>query len=168
MASDRSIRWIGAAIALVLLAAPIGAAAQQPARVARVGYLIDGKGGPDPNWTKFEEGLREHGYVHGTNFLVERRYAEGRPEWLPDLAAELVRHRVDLIVAPSERGAAASRQATAAIPIVMVLGIDPVGRGLIDSLAHPGGNVTGLTADPGPEIIAKRLPGSNSAHVRYS
>jgi putative ABC transport system substrate-binding protein len=123
----------------------------------RVGYLAEGAQGPGPDQRQFEGGLREHGYLPGTNVVIERRSADGRLERLADLAVELVRRPVDVIAAPSQRGAMAARQVTTVIPIVMVLGIDPVRQGLIDSLARPGGNVTGLTVDPGPEIIAKRL-----------
>ena len=134
------------------------ARAAEAERVPRVGFLNEGKGGgPNPARSKFEDGLREHGYVPGTNLVLEIRYADGRLERLAQLAAELVRSRVDVIVAPSERAAMAARQATRTIPIVMVLGIDPARRGLITTLARPGGNVTGLAVDPGPEIIAKRL-----------
>ena len=101
--------------------------------------------------------MREHGYVPGTNVALEVRFAEHQLDRLGELAAELVRLQVDVVVAFSERGAMAVRQATTTIPIVMVLGVDPVRRGLIDALAHPGRNVTGLTVDPGPEIIGKRL-----------
>jgi len=125
--------------------------------VSRVGYLSDLESGSDHFQKVLEEGLRKHGYISGTNLVIEKRFAERRPERLPDLAVELVRLRMDVIVAASEQGAAAVKQAMTAIPIVMVFGIDPVNRGLIDTLARPGGNVTGLTLDPGPEIIAKRL-----------
>jgi putative ABC transport system substrate-binding protein len=141
----------------VLLATPYIAEAQPVQRVARVGYLSDIEAGSDQFQQVLEEGLRKHGYISGTNLLLEKRFAERRPERLAGLAAELVRLRMDVIVAASERGAVAVKQATTAIPIVMVFGIDPVGLGLIDTLARPGGNVTGLTLDPGPEIIAKRL-----------
>ena len=151
-------RTLLAGTGAVLLAAPLDLEAQQMKGLPRVGYLHEGASGlPDPTRKQFEDGLREHGYVPGTNVVFEIRFAGGRLERLPDMAAELVRLQVDVIVAPSERGAMAAKQATTAIPIVMVLGVDPVRQGLIDSLARPGGNVTGLTIDPGPEIIAKRL-----------
>ena len=151
---DRRALLAGAA---ALLAAPPAAGAQQTQQVPRVGILSEGDSGPDPTRGWFEGGLREYGYVPGTNVMLERRFAEGRLERLPDLAAELVRLGVDVIVAPSERGAIAAKQATLVTPIVMVVGINPVGQGLVQNLARPGGNVTGFTADPGPEIIAKRL-----------
>jgi putative ABC transport system substrate-binding protein len=126
----------------------------------RVGILAEGTRDPSrasPSLKRFEDGLREHGYVPGTNVALEIRFAEHRLDRLGELAAELVRLRVDVVVAFSERGAMAVKQATTTIPIVMVLGVDPVRQGLIDTLARPGRNVTGLTVDPGPEIIAKRL-----------
>jgi putative ABC transport system substrate-binding protein len=150
------ISGLAAAMTLLLLATPIATCAQQAGKMPRVGLLFEG-GDSGSDRKLLEDGLREHGYVPGTNVVLERRSVEGRLERLADLAAELVRLRVDVIVAPSERGAVAAKQATTTIPIVMVLGLDPVGQGLIHTLARPGGNVTGLTADPGPEIIAKRL-----------
>jgi putative ABC transport system substrate-binding protein len=142
---------------LVTVAAPLAAEAQQARKPPRVGYLADGTAEDGPSRRLIEAGLREHGYVVGTDFVFEGRSAGGRPERLADLAAELVRVQPDIILAISERGAVAARRATAAIPIVMILGVDPVRRGLIESLARPGGNVTGLTVDAGSEIIAKRL-----------
>jgi putative ABC transport system substrate-binding protein len=139
---------------------PVAASAQPASRAPRVGILADGTANAslrDGSLQRFEDGLREHGYVPGSTVLLETRYAGGKPEKFTELAAELAGLHVDVILAPSERGAIAASQATAAIPIVMVLGIDPIGQRLIDSLARPGRNVTGLTADPGPEIIAKRL-----------
>jgi putative ABC transport system substrate-binding protein len=143
--------------------------AQQAGRMARIGFLSDFEPASEPNLRQLEDSLREHGYVAGLNLVLEQRFAEGRPERLSELAAELVRLQVDVIVAVSERGAVAAKQATTTIPIVMVYGLEPIRLGLINSLARPGGNVTGLVADPGPEIIAKRLqilrelvPGSNT------
>lgn len=148
------------AIALLALASPPPATAQQGEKVPRVGILAEGAHDPSragPSLKRFEDGLREHGYVPGTNVALETRFAEHRLDRLGELAAELVRLRVDVVVAFSERGAVAVKQATTTIPVVMVLGVDPIRRGLIDTLARPGRNVTGLTVDPGPEIIAKRL-----------
>jgi putative ABC transport system substrate-binding protein len=139
------------------VARPPAAGAQQTPKLPRVGILSEGDPGPNPTRERFESGLREHGYVPGTNVVLERRFADGRLERLADMAAELVRLGVDVIVAPSERGAIAARQATTAIPIVMVVGVDPLGQGLTRSLARPDGNVTGFTADPGSDLIAKRL-----------
>jgi putative ABC transport system substrate-binding protein len=136
-----------AALALALLAGPLAAEAQPAARVYRIGFL--GISPPNPTtasvWDAFLQGLREHGYVEGKNLLIERRYAEGKVERLPDLAAELLRLNVELIVAPTTPAARAAKQVTTTTPIVMVLAGDPVAVGLVSSLARPGGNVTGLT-----------------------
>ena len=140
-----------------LLAPPLAAESQQAGRMARIGFLSDFEAASEPNLRQLEDGLREHGYIVGSNLLVEQRFAEGRPERLSELAAELVRLQLDVIVAVSERAAVAAKQATMTIPIVMVYGLEPIRLGLIHSLPRPGGNVTGLVADPGPEIIAKRL-----------
>jgi putative tryptophan/tyrosine transport system substrate-binding protein len=93
----------------------------------------------------FRQGLRDLGYVEGQNIVIEYRYAEGRAEQLPDLAAELVRLKVDVIVAGGTAAIRAVQHATRTIPIVMAVAYDPVGEGLVASLARPGGNITGLS-----------------------
>jgi putative ABC transport system substrate-binding protein len=103
------------------------------------------------------EGLRERGYIEGQNLVIERRYTEGQDERAPSLAAELVSLKPDLIVAHGTAQVRAVKQATSEIPIVMVGVVDPVGRGLVATLAHPGGNVTGLADTVGLEILGKRL-----------
>jgi putative ABC transport system substrate-binding protein len=134
------------------------AAHAQPNRVARIGYL-SGTGSaadPGPFVEALRQGMREHGYVDGKDFMVEYRGAEGRPARAPELIAELVQAKVDVLVAPFLRAVRAAKAATDTIPIVMVAGFDPVATGIIDSLAKPGGNITGLsmlTRDLG----AKRL-----------
>jgi ABC-type uncharacterized transport system substrate-binding protein len=110
-----------------------------------------------PLWEAFEKGLSEHGWVEGHNIAIERRYAEGQVERFPSLAAELVRSKPDLIVAMSTLGARAAKQATSAIPIVMVYVGDPVEEGLVASLARPGDNVTGLSFFVGPQMVGKYL-----------
>jgi len=106
----------------------------------------------------FRQGLRELGWVEGQNIVIDYRYAEGRFDRLPDLAAELVQLKVDIIVAVATQGVAAAKNATETIPIVMISGsADPVGLGFIASLARPGGNVTGLSFSVGPEISGKQL-----------
>src|SRR6266446_800946 len=137
------------AVVLLLLSASLGtAAAQPPEKVPRVGYLNPGSSS-DPlrqrRLEAFRQGLRELGYVDGQNIAVESRWAEGQYYRYPALAADLVRLKVDVIVA--QRGAAtqAAQQATRTIPIVMSLVLDPVGSGLVPSLARPGGNVTGTS-----------------------
>ena len=101
------------------------------------------------------EGLRELGYVEGRNVVFELRFAEGRQERLPALAAELVQLKVDVLVTGSNPVIAAVKQATATIPVVMAVSRDPVGAKFIASLARPGGNITGLANDTDPEIIGK-------------
>jgi putative ABC transport system substrate-binding protein len=155
------------ALALGLLAAPLVAAAQQMGKVYRIGYLgvstlgygtnsqhcpIQG----NPRWQAWVEGLRQRGYVPGQNLVIECRWTEGREERAPALAAELVSRKVDLLVAGGTVQVRAAKQATSTIPIVMVGVLEPVRRGLVPSLAHPGGNVTGLT-DTLMETEGKRL-----------
>jgi putative ABC transport system substrate-binding protein len=142
-----------------LLAAPLTADAQQTGKVARIGYLGPSSPSSSSSYVDaFRQGLRELGWVEGQNIVIEYRFAEGRLERLPDLAAELVRLKVDIIVASPTPGVAAAKNATETIPIVMLSGsADPVGLGFIASLARPGGNVTGLSYSVGPEIFSKGL-----------
>ncbi len=140
-----------------LLAAPLAAEAQQAVKIPRIGYLgptyaAGGKHLLDA----FREGMRELGYVEGKNIVIEYRWAEGKYDRFPDLAAELVRLKLDLIVAVSTPGAQAAKRATKTIPIVMVGIADPVAVGLVASVARPGGNITGLTFIS-PELTGKRL-----------
>ena len=147
-----------ASLAGGLLAAPRATTAQQAGKVARIGLLqIQTRERLVPYLKAFEEGLRELGYVEGRDFVREYRFADQQRERLPDLAAELVRLKVDVIVTGTDPGTMAARQATTTIPIVMALGVDPVGAGLIARLRRPGGNVTGLLFVVGPEIEGKRL-----------
>jgi putative ABC transport system substrate-binding protein len=144
------MRRIGLAVvlALSLVLVPLVSEAQQAEKLRQVGVLNVGgftppPGGPD--LAALTANLRSLGWVEGQNYTIVRRYTDGRDDRLPDLAAELVRLKVDLIVAVSTKCALAARQATATIPIVMVQVADPVQSGLVTSLAHPGGNVTGIT-----------------------
>ncbi len=145
------LRTIGLISTLVLglLAEPLPAEAQQAGKVYRIGVLRAGKGSPtpQPSTIAFQQGLRELGYVEGQNLVFEYRRAKGNPERLPDLAAELVRIKVDIIVTSgSTRAIRALQRATGTIPIVFQgLPRDPVKAGFVDSLARPGGNITGLT-----------------------
>ncbi len=133
-------------LALSILACPLSLEAQQPAKVVRIGFLFPATPAATSHLLEtFGQGLRELGYVEGKNFILERRYAEGRVERLPDLAAELVRLKVDLIVAATTPAIQAAKQATRTIPIVMANSFDPVGTGLVASLGRPGGNITGLS-----------------------
>jgi putative ABC transport system substrate-binding protein len=123
---------------------PLAAYAQQTAKAPRVGWLSPGSITSDENFlASFRDGLGELGWVLGKNIAIESRWAEGNFERLPDLAAELVRLKVDVIVANVTQASLAARNATATIPIVMVGVGDPLGSGLVASLARPGGNVTG-------------------------
>ena len=146
------------ALACCVLAAPLAAHAQQPTKVYRIGVLSTA--GPEMEnliWVDLRRLLREHGWVEGQNLAIEFRYAEGRYERLPELAAELVRLQPDLIMAHGGPGATAAKRATATIPIVFYSTGDPIGIGLVQSLARPGGNITGLTEDIDPEIVGKQL-----------
>ena len=126
------------------LAAPLAAEAQQAAKVPRIGYLATSRG-PSPHlYEALLQGLRDLGYAEGRNIVIDYRDAEGKLERLPALAAELVALEVDVIVATSTPHALAAKQATRTIPIVFTSVADPVGSGLVTSLARPGGNVTGL------------------------
>jgi putative ABC transport system substrate-binding protein len=136
-----------------VLAAPHAVGAQQAGRVYRIGILANVSGG---TWGAFTQGLRDLGYVEGQNITIEFRSSEGKYERLPDLAAELVRLKVDVIVAPANENVVVAKQATRTIPIVMAGSFDPVGSGLVASLARPGGNVTGLSFRA-TEIEGKRL-----------
>jgi putative ABC transport system substrate-binding protein len=142
-------------VALGILLAPLAAGAQPPTKIPRVGLLLFGS--PSDSATRFVEafrqGLRELGYVEGQNIAIEDRHAEGREHRLPDLAADLVRLKVDVIVAVGRLAASVARNATKTIPIVMGSTSDPVGSGLVASLARPGGNLTGLS------ILASELSG---------
>ncbi len=148
-------RWVSI---LMLLAAASGAAAQSQAKVYRVGYLgvAPPTGSTTPLWDAFVHGLREHGYVEGRNLVLHRRYSAGQEARNVELAAELVRLNVDVIVSSTTTGALAAKQVTSTIPIVTILAGDPVGSGLVASLARPGGNVTGLTTQA-TDWTAKQL-----------
>jgi putative ABC transport system substrate-binding protein len=140
-----------------LLAAPIAARAQGPSRVPRVGYAFARVSSEDQQiWDVMRQGLRELGYVEGQNIALEVRWAEGRYERLPPLVAELVRLKVDVLVVGTTPGALAAKSATRTIPIVMYAVGDPVGSGLVASLGHPGGNLTGLSLF-NKEVSGKRL-----------
>ena len=154
-------------LTLGALAAPVAAESQQVAKVYRVGLIattspVSEMAGPEPihpSIRAFVHGLRALGYVEGQNLILERRSAEGRFERFGDIVAELVRLRTDVIVAPGDVAPRAAKTVTTTVPIVMATAEDPVGAGLVQSLARPGGNVTGLTLVVGPEIEGKRLPG---------
>jgi putative ABC transport system substrate-binding protein len=148
-----SKKVLGLALCSLLLALCSGAGAQQQNKIPRIGFLsVSSVLVPD-----FLEGLRDVGYVDRKNIVIEWRYAEGKVERLPGLAAELVNLKVDVVVTRGTAAASAAKQATQTIPIVMaVMGGDPVKLGLVSSFSRPGGNVTGLTLQA-PELSGKRL-----------
>ena len=144
-----------AVLTLSLFAAPLVTHTQPATKMHRIGRLRPGQ--PLPESTAYEEafrqGLRELGYIEGQNLVLEYRYAAGSAERLPDLAAELVQRKVDVIVAGGVPAIRAAQQATRTIPIVMAGVTDPVGQGLVTSLARPGGNTTGVS------LLNEELPG---------
>ena len=138
----------------VTAAWPLVLSAQQAGKVFRVGFL--NAGANIPEITSLGDALRELGWIEGKNIIWERRYAEDRLDRLPELAAELVRLKVDVIMAPGTLAPLAAKRATTTIPIVMTAAGDPIGSGLVSSLARPGGNVTGISMMV-PELGGKRL-----------
>jgi putative tryptophan/tyrosine transport system substrate-binding protein len=140
---------------------------QQSTKVARIGFLSASSPSADSSIAAFRQGLRELGYEEGKNIAIEYRYAEGRMERLPDLAAELVRLKVGVIVSPGIQPSRAAKQATTTIPIVFPGVGDPVAWGLVESLARPGGNVTGMT-NFSPELTGKRVELLKEALPRIS
>jgi len=145
---------LATAVALLLVGAPIAADAQQARKVYRIGILVPGP--TSPQIDGFREGLRDFGYVEGQNVVIEYRSAEDRLERLSGLAAELVTLKVDIIYATVTPAAQAAKNATKTIPIVFGASSDPVDYGLVASLAHPGGNITGLS-NTAPDLSGKRL-----------
>jgi putative ABC transport system substrate-binding protein len=150
--------WLAFISTLVLsgLFSPIAAEAPEVAKVARIGYLGTNLAAGRHLQEAFLQGLRDLGYVEERNLVIEYRDAEGKLDRLPALAADLVALRVDVIVAPSIGAALAAKQATKTLPIVFALVADPVGNGLVTSLARPGGNVTGVS-NLSSELVGKRL-----------
>jgi putative ABC transport system substrate-binding protein len=149
-----------AVLSILFVAVPLAVAviadAQQPKKVPRIGYLTPSISANRSYFEAFRQGLRDLGYVEEKNIVIERRVNEGKLDRNPALAAELVRLKVDLIVAIGSGEIRAAKEATGAIPIVMVRGGDPVGSGFVASLARPGGNITGF-ATLRPELVGKRL-----------
>jgi putative tryptophan/tyrosine transport system substrate-binding protein len=141
----------------LLLTSSSSAEAQQPKKVPRIGFLVAGS----PSATSgrieaFRQGLRELGYVDGKNIVIEYHYAEGKLDRIPDLAAELVRLKVDIIFSTGPQSTRAAKETTSTIPIVMGFDNDPVSNGFVASLARPGGNITGLST-LAPEISGKQV-----------
>ena len=151
-------RTVGGIVTLMLslLTAPLISQAQQAAHVPRLGLLMPGSAsGYAPRIEAFRHGLRDLGYVEGHNITLEYRFADGQADRLPALVAELVRLPVDVLVVDGTVAVRPAQHATTTIPIVMVAG-DPVGAGLVASLAHPGGNITGVSMMI-PDLSGKRL-----------
>ncbi len=141
----------------MLLTLPFPAQAQQPKKVPRIGFLATiSLSALAARIEAFRQGLRVLGYVEGKNIVIEWRSAEGKLDRLPELAAELVRLKVDIIVSAGPQPTRAAKEATVTIPIVMTFDFDPVGNGFVASLAQPGGNITGLST-LAPEISGKQL-----------
>ena len=149
--------WLAMMLALVILTASRVATAQ-PSKVYRIGALLNASAATANSFfDDFRQGLRDLGYIEGQNLTIEYRYTEGDVERLSDLAAELVRLHVDVIVTTGTPATRAAKDATSMIPIIMTnMGVDPVASGLVSSLARPEGNVTGVTA-LGAELYEKRL-----------
>ena len=154
----QNLKWAGFLAILVLLLGCVGMAeAQQPPKVPRIGFLSGGSPTTSPaRYEVFRQGLRELGYVEGKNIVIEYRWAEGKLDRFPALAAELVRLKVDVIVTWGPTATLSAKEATNTIPIVMANDADPVGSGVVASLARPGGNITGFST-LSPELSGKQL-----------
>jgi putative tryptophan/tyrosine transport system substrate-binding protein len=171
---DATRRWFIARLSLAVLAVPIVTEAQQTREMPRVGFLFYGSTGPSPEVDAFRRGLNELGYIEGQNIVIEYRFASGRAERLPALAAELVRLRPSVIVAPGTPASMAAKEATDAIPIVFAGVADAVGAGLIANLARPTTNVTGLTSISAQlggkrlELLKTLVPKASRVAVLYN
>ena len=154
----KKVGWFSILVASVVLTFPVITEAQQTGKIFRMGILDPSTAsGSAVRWEGLRQELSKLGWIEGKNIAIEYRFAEQKPERLPELAADLARLKVDLIVVAGTPTALAAKNATTAIPIVMVdSGGDPVAAGLVESLARPGGNVTGLAA-LAPELNTKRL-----------
>ena len=144
---------------------PLVTRAQQVGKVYRIGFLANDPTIPtQPAGQAFLDGLRENGFVEGKNIIIERRFAEARPDRYADLVAELIRLEVDVLVTSAEEATLAAKRATTNIPIVMINVSDPVGQGIVPSLAHPGGNITGVI-----QITRQKLQrsGCNSSRMPF-
>jgi len=146
------------AAAGAILISPFAVKAQQPQKVPRIGYLVLNSAESGQHLLiAFRQGLRERGWDDGQNIVVETRFADGKIERLPALVAELNRLNVDIFVTTSSATTWAVKDATRSMPIIMAASADALGEGLVSSLAHPGGNITGMTFLAGPEIAGKQL-----------
>src|SRR4029453_1656448 len=144
-------------VVVILLAVGVTAEAQQPGKIPRIGFLGNSTAALEENLVEpFRQGLHDLGYVEGKNILIEYRWAEGKYDRFPALIGELVAQKVDIIVTAGTPASLAVKKQAPSIPLVMLAVGDPIGTGLIESLAHPGGNVTGLTAIAA-DLEGKRL-----------
>src|SRR2546428_11673183 len=154
------MRLIGLAVVLAFspILAPLAVEGQQAGKVPRIGYLNPGSATTQHRILEaFKQSLRDQGYIEGQNVAIESRFAEGRWERVPALATELANLDVDVFVVNVNRTAVAVQQATTKTFIVMAVAEDPVGVGLVKSLAHPGGNITKMTIVAGPQFYGKKL-----------
>lgn len=162
------------AAAVLLLAGSVAAEAQQAARVYRIGFVATTS--PSPGTEAFRQGLREAGYVEGKNVIIEARFAKGRQERLPELVAEVLRLKIDVLVCGSTLTTLAAKKATTTVPIVFASVFDPVASGIVASLARPEGNVTGATLGVGGsgsagkwvELLKEAVPGVSHVAVLWN
>jgi putative ABC transport system substrate-binding protein len=160
----------------VLLLTISPADAQQPQKISRIGYLVTSGDPSNPGLSveAFRQGLRDLGYIEGENILVEYRYSEGKSDRFPSFVAELTQLKVDVLVVTNPPSIRAAKQATKTIPIVMMTTADPVATGMIDSLARPGGNITGFTrltrelSGKRLELIKEAVPGITRVGVLWT
>jgi len=155
ISNSKKANVFGLALFAMVFALTYSASAQQPTKIPRIGF-VGGSGSsdnPTSNFNVFRQGLRDLGYIEGKNILIERRDAEGKLDLIPILVDELVQLKIDVLVSTNPTAIRAAKQATKTIPIVMVSSVDPVATGIVDSLARPGRNITGLS------LLARDLSG---------
>ncbi len=158
----------------LLLALSLPVEAQEPKKVPRIGFVLGGSPGADSRVEAFRQGLRDLGYIEGKNIAIEWRFAEGKEDRVPKLAAELVHLNVEIIITDGTNVTRAAKNATKTIPIVMASDADPIGNGFIASLARPGGNITGLTnlltdlSGKRLEILKEAIPGISRVGVIWN
>ena len=174
-ANNKKAKVFCFALCAMLFALSLPVEAQQPTKIPRIGY-VSGTGDhktPGLQVETFRQGLRDLGYVEGKNILIEHRYTEGNQDRAPRLVAELIQLNVDVLVATTSPAIRTAKQATKTIPIVMVTTADPIATGLIDSLARPGGNITGITRltrdlnGKRLEILVEAIPGVSRVGVLF-
>jgi putative ABC transport system substrate-binding protein len=173
--NSKRVKAFGFALCTFVFALCTPANAQQPVKMPRIGYVrfVGVPSVPAPNVEAFRRGLRDLGYTEGENIAIVFRYAKGNHERIPSLLAELLQRRVDLLISGDDSVIHAAKQATKTIPIVMVINRDPVAGGLVDSLARPGGNITGISRltrelnGKRLELLAETVPGSARVAVLW-